>query len=100
MANTNRSAFDNTGMIHFIEKYKPSTIYDPCSGWGRLIINRSYYGGLNKKYERLMFNQKEDVLPILLAYFNAFTKDDINNDTPYEVKQSLYNNKLIYVLIS
>lgn len=67
-------------------------------GWGRLIINRSYYGGLTKKYERLMFNQKEDVLPILLAYFNAFTKDDINNDTPYEVKQSLYNNKLIYVL--
>lgn len=67
-------------------------------GWGRLIINRSYYGGLNKKYERLMFNQKEDVLPILLTYFNAFTKDDINDDTPYEVKQSLYNNKLIYAL--
>jgi len=38
------STFDNTGMIQFIEKYKPSTIYDPCSGWGERLLTCYQYG--------------------------------------------------------
>lgn len=38
------STFDNTGMIQFIEKYKPSTIYDPCSGWGERLLTCHQYG--------------------------------------------------------
>ena len=38
------STFDNTGMIQFIEKYKPSIIYDPCSGWGERLLTCYQYG--------------------------------------------------------
>ena len=38
------STFDNTGMIQFIEKYKPSAIYDPCSGWGERLLTCHQYG--------------------------------------------------------
>lgn len=38
------STFDNTGMIQFIEKYKPSIIYDPCSGWGERLLTCHQYG--------------------------------------------------------
>ena len=38
------STFDNTGMVQFIEKYKPSTIYDPCSGWGERLLTCYQYG--------------------------------------------------------
>lgn len=38
------STFDNTGMIQFIEKYKPSVIYDPCSGWGERLLTCHQYG--------------------------------------------------------
>lgn len=38
------STFDNTGMIQFIEKYKPSTIYDPCAGWGERLLTCHQYG--------------------------------------------------------
>ncbi len=31
-------------MIQFIEKYKPSTIYDPCSGWGERLLTCYQYG--------------------------------------------------------
>jgi len=37
------STFDNTGMIQFIKKYKPSTIYDPCTGWGERLLTCHQY---------------------------------------------------------
>lgn len=38
------STFDNTGMMQFIEKYKPSTIYDPCAGWGERLLTCHQHG--------------------------------------------------------
>ena len=38
------TTFDNKGMRQFIEKYKPSTIYDPCSGWGERLLTCHQYG--------------------------------------------------------
>ena len=49
------TVFNKVGMTTFIEKYKPTAIYDPCAGWGeRLLIcanhNIDYYGyDINKK---------------------------------------------------
>lgn len=28
------TAFDNTGMVQVLERYRPSSVYDPCAGWG------------------------------------------------------------------
>ena len=67
-------------------------------GWGRLLVNQPLYEQLNRKFERLMYNQNKETLPILEAYFREFTKQDINDDTPYEVDSALQYNKKIYVL--
>lgn len=32
------TVFDNTGMLQFIEKYKPKVICDPCAGWGERLL--------------------------------------------------------------
>ena len=53
------TAFDNSLMKRFIEKYKPQSIFDPCAGWGeRLLTAASYnipYQGqdINKKLKEL-----------------------------------------------
>ena len=62
------TAFDNSLMKRFIEKYKPQSIFDPCSGWGeRLLTAASYnipYRGqdINKKlkepYQKLIDSYK------------------------------------------
>ena len=76
--------------------------YNDIDGWDRLLINRSCYEWLNKKFERLMYNQQEDTLAILKSYFKEFTEQDVNDDTPYEVEMSMqyklmHHNK-IYIL--
>ena len=62
------TAFDNSLMKRFIEKYKPQSIFDPCAGWGeRLLTAASYnipYKGqdINKKlkepYQKLIDSYK------------------------------------------
>jgi DNA modification methylase len=37
------STFDNTGMVQFIDKYKPSIILDPCAGWGERLLTCHQY---------------------------------------------------------
>ena len=36
------TTFDNTGMKIFLDKYKPTSIYDPCAGWGERLITCAY----------------------------------------------------------
>lgn len=38
------STFDNCGMVQFIEKYQPTSIYDPCAGWGERLLTCHQYG--------------------------------------------------------
>lgn len=62
------TAFNNSLMKRFIEKYKPHSIFDPCAGWGeRLLTAASYnitYQGqdinkkLKKPYQKLIDNYK------------------------------------------
>lgn len=37
------TAFDNTLMKRFIEKYKPTSIFDPCAGWGERLLTAACY---------------------------------------------------------
>ena len=32
------SSFDNSGMLVFLNRYSPSFLYDPCSGWGERML--------------------------------------------------------------
>lgn len=44
-------------------------------GWGRLLVNRPIYEQLNRKFERLMYNQKDDTLVELIKYFDVVTRE-------------------------
>ena len=44
-------------------------------GWGRLLINQPINEQLNHKFERLMYNQKDDTLVELLKYFDVVTRE-------------------------
>lgn len=32
------SSYNNSGMVEFLEKYKPNFVYDPCAGWGERML--------------------------------------------------------------
>lgn len=36
------TTFDNSGMKQFLDKYKPTSVYDPCAGWGERLITCAY----------------------------------------------------------
>lgn len=44
-------------------------------GWGRLLVNRPLYEQLNRKFEHLMYNQKDDTLAELTKYFDVVTRE-------------------------
>ena len=49
------TAFDNTLMKKFIEKYKPTYIFDPCAGWGERLLTAACY---NIPYKGQDINEK------------------------------------------
>ena len=48
-------------------------------GWGRLLVNRPIHERLNRKFERLMYNQKDDTLSELIKYFDVVTREMLEN---------------------
>jgi hypothetical protein len=38
------TAFDNSGMTELIERYAPTSIYDPCAGWGERLATCAGHG--------------------------------------------------------
>lgn len=44
-------------------------------GWGRLIVNKPINERLNRKFEMLMYNQKDDTLVELIKYFDVVTRE-------------------------
>ena len=48
-------------------------------GWGRLLVNRPINEQLNRKFERLMYNQKDDTLAELTKYFDVVTREMLEN---------------------
>lgn len=44
-------------------------------GWGRLLVNRPINEQLNRKFECLMYNQKDDTLAELIKYFDVVTRE-------------------------
>ena len=44
-------------------------------GWGRLLVNRPINEQLNRKFEHLMYNQKDDTLVELIKYFDVVTRE-------------------------
>ena len=44
-------------------------------GWSRLLVNRPINERLNRKFERLMYNQKDDTLVELIKYFDVVTRE-------------------------
>ena len=49
------TAFDNALMKRFIEKYKPTSIFDPCAGWGERLLTAACY---NIPYKGQDINEK------------------------------------------
>ena len=49
------TAFDNSLMKRFIEKYKPQSIFDPCAGWGERLLTAASY---NIPYKGQDINEK------------------------------------------
>lgn len=49
------TAFDNALMKRFIEKYKPTSIFDTCAGWGERLLTAACY---NIPYKGQDINQK------------------------------------------
>lgn len=64
------STFDNTGMIQFIEKYNPSIIYDPCSGWGERLLTCHQY-----KIRYMGFDINNTVVEGLNTLINKYNID-------------------------
>ena len=52
-------------------------------GWGRLLVNRPINEQLNRKFERLMYNQKDDTLAELVKYFDVVTREMLETDGDY-----------------
>ena len=44
-------------------------------GWGRLLVNRPINERLNRKFEMLMYHQKDDTLVELIKYFDVVTRE-------------------------
>lgn len=86
-------------IIHkVIKNYKRHSMYDElfdfsfrqgefnCNdieGWGRLLVNRPINEQLNRKFERLMYNQKDDTLAELTKYFDVVTREMLEADGDY-----------------
>ena len=73
-----------------VKKYRKQSRYDElfdfsfkngefnCNdieGWGRLLVSDPINEGLNRKFERLMYNQKDDTLAELTKYFDVVTRE-------------------------
>lgn len=62
------TAFDNSLMKRFIEKYKPQSIFDPCAGWSERLLTSAFYNipykgqdineKLKKPYQKLIDSYK------------------------------------------
>ena len=48
-------------------------------GWGRLLVNKPINERLNRKFEHLMYHQKNDTLVELIKYFDVVTKEMLEN---------------------
>ena len=83
------TVFNPIGMNQFIEKYKPTTIYDPCAGWGeRLLVcansDIDYYG----------YDINESLKPgydLLISHFNI-TRQHFS----IENQDNIYNYQCLF----
>lgn len=74
--------------------------YNNVEGWNILMVKKPRYEGINRKFESLMYNQKEDVVKELEKYFVPVTKEYLMNDgwDIYEAESELRTHKVIYRL--
>lgn len=74
--------------------------YNNVEGWNKLMVKNPRYEGINRKFESLMYNQKEDVVKELEKYFVPVTKEYLMNDgwDIYEAESELRTHKVIYRL--
>ena len=68
------SRYDDEELFDFSFKQGEFNCND-IEGWGRLLVNRPLYEQLNRKFERLMYNQKDDTLAELIKYFDVVTRE-------------------------
>lgn len=69
-------------------------------GWKRLLVTKASNEWVNKKFETLMFKQKESVLPFLTPYFILMTEEELIKDDcdAFFIKNVIENNIQIYKL--
>lgn len=67
--------------------------YNEYAGLNGLIIEKSRYEHLNKKFNHCIFNQKEQTLEILEKYFIPVTEEIMEQDDCNEYYINKYKNK-------
>ena len=79
------TAFNNTLMKKFIEKYKPKSIFDPCSCWGERLLTAASY---NIPYKGQDINKK-----LKEPYQKLINSYDLTNQSIEIVDSSTTKNK-------
>ena len=79
------TAFNNTLMKQFIEKYKPKSIFDPCACWGERLLTAACY---NIPYKGQDINQK-----LKEPYRKLIDSYDLTNQSIEIVDSSTTKNK-------
>lgn len=69
-------------------------------GWGRLLVNRPINEQLNRKFECLMYNQKDDTLAELTKYFDAVTREmlEAGDYNQYFIDDTMHRKSPTYKL--
>ena len=67
--------------------------YSDVDGWEELMVRSPKYEIINRKYERVMYNQKKDGVSALLKYFT-----EISDEEYEEVQSCYYYEKPLYKL--
>jgi hypothetical protein len=75
---------DETDYIDF-SIYRGDYDFDDACGWDALIVKKARYEFINKRFERLMWNQKKETVEELKKYFSEAKDYDGYHKSPVYV---------------
>ena len=80
----------------FTYMHSAETYYDDgINGWADLLFTKEQYEIINRKFENLMFHQKEDTLLYLTRHCRRLTREEIDKFDKYHV---INKDRTIYTI--
>ncbi len=94
------SHHDYNDYIDFTMMHCRTDNVNDVEGWDILLIKKARYEGLNRKFERLMFNQKEDTIEELKKYAIQVTKEIMEKDnlSKYAMGEIFDRKNPVYII--